>query len=157
VLFWGGGLRADGVCVASISRIHPAIDASLAAGKAPPAGHPSLQSMFASLLPSSHPNVDQLVAAGTPLPVGHVSLDSLACRSNSTTYTSTVCYEDLSIYADHPSVDNALAKGQTLPDRHPSVHSLFAAYLPSTHQNVDMLLKVLPFFFHLPWSFFFSL
>ena len=81
-----------------------------------------------------------LMAEKVPLPVGHPSIDSYVCENQTMGPNIDICY-------NHPVIHNQLSKARSgnvnysYPSTHTSLHSLFAPMLPSSHPNVDTLLR----------------
>ena len=148
-------------CDIKVSALHPSVDSSINAGTGLPSGHPLTDPLLRPYMPDGHPNTDTLIADKTPLPFGHPSIDPYLCKNYSlskysrpgacpvnSTNSSSGCYAF--VYTFHPSVDKSIgtalaasitAANSVFPSWHVSVDPLLRPWMPSSHPNIDSLLK----------------
>jgi hypothetical protein len=74
------------------------------------------------------------------LPVGHPSVDRYVCVNNSVPKMMDVCNSHPLIH-DQLSIVVSGAASYSYPSSHLSVHSFFAPFMPSSHPDLDSLMK----------------
>jgi len=101
-----------------------------------PAGHPSMQSFFASVMPDSHPNIDDMFAN----PSAFASLPSWHITDLSPYMDMAEDPAKVSMFSFHKDLDTLWEDKIALTDSHVSVHDLMSDSLPYNHPNIDTLI-----------------